>query len=71
MYNEHQERQIMRGSPFPGMDPYLDVPLQLQAAVEACFKLVGYERLLDYNQPPPPPPLEAGDEAWVRAQGSG
>lgn len=50
-------------SPFPGMDPYEDVPLELQRAVEACFQLVGYERLLDYSAAPPPPPLS--EAAWL------
>ena len=42
-------------------DTYLDV----QAAVDACFALVGYERLLDYTAAPPPPPLAPQDAAWV------
>jgi hypothetical protein len=41
------------------------VPLDLQAAVRACFDLVGYERLLDYTSPPPPPELSAADAAWA------
>jgi hypothetical protein len=52
------------------MDPYLEgelwqVLLDPQAAVDACFALVDYERLLDYAEPPPPPPLSAEDAAWV------
>jgi hypothetical protein len=46
------------------LPPDPDVPLQLQAAVQACFELVGYERLLDYSQPPPPP-FNPEDLAWV------
>lgn len=43
-------------SPFPGMDPYLEGEMwqefhALQAALNACFELVGYERLLDYATP--------------------
>jgi len=51
--------------PVPLLPPDPDVPLDLQAAVKACFDLVGYERLLDYAAPPPPPPLSEGDIVWV------
>jgi len=51
--------------PVPLLPPDPDVPLDLQAAVRACFDLVGYERLLDYSGPPPPPPLSDEDAAWV------
>lgn len=51
--------------PVPLLPPDPDVPLDLQAAVQACFDLVGYERLLDYTAPPPPPELSAEDTAWV------
>jgi uncharacterized membrane protein YccF (DUF307 family) len=29
---------------------------------------VGYERLLDYDQPPPPPPFAADDVAWINGR---
>ena len=45
-----------------------DLALDLQAAVDACFALVGYERLLDYTQPPPPPDFNADDAAWIQAR---
>jgi hypothetical protein len=61
-------REPLPTVPVPLLLPDPDVPLQLQAAVEACFELVGYERLLDYTQPPPPPALDAEDLAWVRAR---
>ena len=61
-------REPLPTVPVPLLPPDPDVPLQLQAAVEACFGLVGYERLLDYAQPPPPPALDAEDLAWVRAR---
>jgi hypothetical protein len=61
-------REPLPTVPVPLLPPDPDVPLQMQAAVEACFELVGYERLLDYTQPPPPPPLDAEDLAWVRAR---
>ncbi len=61
-------REPLPTVPVPLLPPDPDVPLQLQAAVEACFKLVGYERLLDYAQPPPPPALDAEDLVWARAR---
>ena len=54
--------------PVPLLPPDADVPLDLQAAVEACFAIVRYhERLLDYSQPPPPPSLNPEDLAWIRS----
>ena len=47
------------------LHPDPDVYLNLQAAVDACFDLVHYERLLDYAGPPPPPELGDADAAWV------
>ena len=46
------------------LPPDPDVVLDIQAAVRACFDLVGYERLLDYSAPPPPE-LDATHGAWV------
>jgi hypothetical protein len=54
-------RQALPTVPVPLLPPDKDVPLALQTAVDACFDLVGYVRLLDYNQPPPPPPFTAED----------
>jgi hypothetical protein len=53
--------------PVPLLEPDPDVLLDLQAAVNACFDLVHYERLLDYSGPPPLPDLSAEDAAWVAA----
>ena len=53
--------------PVPLLRPDPDVPLDLQAALEACFALVGYERLLDYAAPLPPPELDPAGRAWVAA----
>jgi len=53
--------------PVPLLPPDPDVPLDLQAAVDACFALVGYERLIDYTPTPPPPVMPAEDVAWVDA----
>lgn len=49
----------------PLLPPDPDVSLDLQEAVDACFDLVGYERLLDYGAPPPPPALSDEEAAWV------
>lgn len=51
--------------PVPLLRPDPDVVLDLQAAVNACFALVGYERLLDYTVEPPGALSEA-DRAWVQ-----
>jgi hypothetical protein len=58
-------RDRLPAVPVPLLPPDLDVPLDLQKAVDACFALVGYQRLLDYTQPPPPP-LAEDDLVWVR-----
>ena len=60
-----QLRDRLPAVPAPLLPPDPDVPLDLQAAVKACFDLVGYERLLDYAAPPPPPPLSESDAAWA------
>src|SRR3989442_7552602 len=51
--------------PVPLLPPDPDVPLDMQAAVQACFDLVSYERLLDYTSPPPTPEFNPEDAAWV------
>ncbi len=58
-------REPLPAVPVPLLHPDPDVPLDLQAAVNACFDLVGYERLLDYSGPLPPPELDEEDAAWV------
>ena len=50
--------------PVPLLLPDPDVPLDLQAALDACFDLVGYERLLDYAQPLAD--LSAADASWAK-----
>lgn len=62
-----QLRQRLPTVPVPLLHPDPDVALDLQAAVDACFALVGYERLLDYSAPLPPPELPEPEAAWVRA----
>lgn len=49
--------------PLLGADP--DVPLDLQAAVNDCFALVGYERLIDYHATLPPPELGPAERDWL------
>jgi hypothetical protein len=51
--------------PVPLLPPDRDVILQIQAAIQSCFDLVGYERLLDYSAAPPPPKLSPAELAWV------
>lgn len=60
-----QLRDPLPAVPVPLLPPDPDVPLDLQAAVNACFALVGYERLLNYSDPPPPPALSEAEAAWV------
>jgi hypothetical protein len=59
--------------PVPLLPPDQDVALNLQLAVDECFALVGYERLIDYTHPPPSPELAPEDQQWavgrVRAAG--
>lgn len=52
--------------PIPLLRPDPDVTLDLQSAVDACFNLVHYERLLDYSAPPPLPELNPEDAQWVQ-----
>jgi len=58
-------REPLPTVPVPLLPPDEDVPLDLQAAVNACFALVGYERLLNYREAPPPPPFSESDAAWI------
>lgn len=53
--------------PVPLLAPDPDVVLDLQAALESCFELVGYEQLLDY-QAPPPSTFSDADQQWIMAQ---
>lgn len=54
--------------PVPLLYPDPDVTLNLQEAVDGCFALVGYERLLDYSAPLPPPELSQLEQEWIAAQ---
>jgi len=57
-------RDRLPAVPVPLLRPDPDVPLDLQAALDACFELVGYERLLDYDVEPPGD-MSAADVQWV------
>lgn len=61
-----QLREPLPILPMPLFPPDPDVPLDLQAAVNACFDLVGYEHLLDYSVAPPPPTLNQEDVRWLQ-----
>jgi hypothetical protein len=61
-----QLRQPLPRVPVPLLPPDPDVILDLQAAIDACFQLVGYERLLNYAAPPPLPEMSPADLAWVQ-----
>lgn len=58
-----QLRDKLPTVPVPLLPPDADVKLDLQATLNACFDLVGYERLLDYTQTLPD--LNAEESAWV------
>lgn len=58
-------REKLPTLPIPLLSPDPDVALDIQAAIDACFNLVHYERLLDYTQPLPPPALSTDDARWV------
>jgi hypothetical protein len=58
-----QLRCPLRSVLVPLLPPDDEVTLNVQAAVNAYFALVHYERLLNYDEPPPPPTLSAEDEA--------
>lgn len=59
-------REKLPTIPIPLLPPDPDMALDIQAAVDACFNLVRYERLLDYTEPVPPPELSADDAQWVQ-----
>lgn len=45
-----------------------DVPLNLQAAMEALFERYRYAELVDYSGPPPAPSLSLDDAQWAARQ---
>jgi hypothetical protein len=58
-------RQRLPTVPVPLLAEDPDTYLDLQAALNSCFELVGYERLLDYTAPPPPPAFALEDGVWL------
>ena len=49
----------------PLIAPMPDVPLDLQAAIDALFERYDYADWLDYDSPPPAPSLTAADARWT------
>ncbi len=45
-----------------------DVPLDLQATIEALFERYRYAELIDYGAPPPAPGFPLDDAQWVMAR---
>ena len=56
-------RQPLPVMPVPLLPHDPDVPLNLQAALRACFDLENYDRLLNYNIPLPN--LSDEEIAWI------
>ncbi len=54
--------------PVPLQDSDSDVPLDLQAVLNAIYDEAAYDLSLDYGQPPPPPTLSDTDAEWLQAQ---
>lgn len=61
-------RDILPTVPIPLLPPDSDITLDLQAVIESCFELVGYQRLLDYSNKPPPPAFSEEDLQWIESQ---
>jgi len=58
-------RERLPTLPVPLRTPDPDVPLDLQAALDAVFAEARYARTLDYGASPPEPPLNEADAAWA------
>jgi hypothetical protein len=52
--------------PIPLLAPDPDIPLDLGAAIQAVYKLSGYDWRIDYYSSPPPPPLRPDMAQWVQ-----
>lgn len=50
----------------PLHEPFEDVPLSLQEAVETVYGRYHYDAVIDYAEEPPPPPLRGDEAAWLR-----
>jgi hypothetical protein len=51
--------------PVPLLEPDPDVPLDLGAAVAACYERGGYDVIIDYRRDAPPPKFAHEDELWL------
>ena len=52
----------------PLRPPFVDVPLDLQEAVETVYDRYRYETAIDYAGAPPPPSLSEVDASWANEQ---
>jgi hypothetical protein len=52
----------------PLREPFADIPLDLQAAIESAYSEARYDDQLSYQGTPPLPALAPADAAWVAAQ---
>ena len=53
--------------PVPLQSPDEDIPLDLQAALDAIYDEAAYDLSIDYSQPPPPPKLSAAEADWLQS----
>lgn len=54
--------------PVPLQEPDPDVPLDLQAVLNAIYDEAAYDLSLDYDQVPPPPAFSKADADWLQKQ---
>ncbi len=54
--------------PVPLHHPDPEVPLDLNAALNAIYDEAAYDLSIDYTMPPPPPSLTAEEEKWLDTQ---
>lgn len=60
-------RNAIPPAPVPLRYPDPDVRLDLAQALRQIYADAGYERRINYRNPPPPPALPAEDAAWLDA----
>lgn len=53
--------------PIPLLAEDADLPLDLQAALDSTYDLLGYDLMLDYREPPDPP-LDEVAAGWAAAR---
>lgn len=59
-------RQRLSKISVPLLRPDPDVVVDLQALLNRCYDIGGYDRFLNYDEGPPSPPLSPDDLVWVR-----